>query len=56
MDVLGCQRILWAVHTDLTNSTEVRPVKRGIGQKGPGAGDEGTDAFLSQSSSVTKSS
>jgi hypothetical protein len=34
MEALGCQRIMWAVHTESTNNTELRPVKRGIGLKG----------------------
>jgi hypothetical protein len=30
---LGCQRTLWTVHTESTNSTEIEAVGGGIGQK-----------------------
>jgi hypothetical protein len=31
-EALGCQRTLWAVHTEPANSTEIGPVQGGIGQ------------------------
>ena len=38
MEALGCQRIMWVVHTESTNSTEIVTVEGGIGQENRSSG------------------
>lgn len=38
MEALGCQRIMWVVHTESTNNTEIVTVEGGIGQENLSSG------------------
>jgi hypothetical protein len=53
MEALGCQRIMWAVHTESTNSTEIATVKGDIGQKNRSCGMR-DECLLSQPVSVSR--